>query len=151
MKTRYFDEACAIQPSEFSALHCNRLGHVHNAQKDCGHHMTFTQYNIPYHQSSNIYDSTTPFIQGHSTNLFLTLSVPQRNLAGWQSCRCFDELAGQFFAVEGLVLEVMMFCSIGSIYWWGKVNSIPPWHLGSPPPTEGSIWRLVPRPFWRTM
>ena len=55
--------------------------------------------------------------QGHSTNLFLTLSVPQRNRAGWQNCRCFDELAGQFFAVEGLVLEVMMFCSIGSIFF----------------------------------
>ena len=29
-------------------------------------------------------------IQGHPTNLFLTLSVPQRNLAGWQKYRCFD-------------------------------------------------------------
>ena len=35
-------------------------------------------------------------IQGHPTNLFLTLSVPQRNLAGWQKYRCFDELAGKF-------------------------------------------------------
>ena len=34
--------------------------------------------------------------QGHPTNLFLTLSVPQRNLAGWQKYRCFDELAGKF-------------------------------------------------------
>ena len=34
--------------------------------------------------------------QGHPTNLFLTLSVPQRNLAGWQKYRCFDELPGKF-------------------------------------------------------
>ena len=36
-------------------------------------------------------------IQGHPTNLFLTLSIPQRNLAGWPKYRCFDELAGKFF------------------------------------------------------
>ena len=35
-------------------------------------------------------------VSGHPTNLFLTLSVPQRNLAGWQKYRCFDELAGKF-------------------------------------------------------
>ena len=35
-------------------------------------------------------------IQGHPTNLFLTLSVPQRNLAAWQKYRCFDDLAGKF-------------------------------------------------------
>ena len=34
--------------------------------------------------------------QGHPWNLFLTLSVPQRNLAGWQKYRCFNELAGKF-------------------------------------------------------
>ena len=40
--------------------------------------------------------SMLPEFQGHPTNLFLTLSVPQRNLAGWQKYRCFDELAGKF-------------------------------------------------------
>ena len=32
-------------------------------------------------------------LQGHPTNLFLTLSVPQKNLAGWQNSRCFDKVA----------------------------------------------------------
>ena len=39
------------------------------------------------------------------TNLFLTLSVPQRNLAGWQNSRCSEELAGKFVTAEGSVLE----------------------------------------------
>ena len=41
-------------------------------------------------------DQEATTIQGHPTNLFLTLSVPQKNLAGWQKYRCFDELAGKF-------------------------------------------------------
>lgn len=35
-----------------------RLGLVHNAQKDCGHHITFTRDSIPYHQSSHGCDNT---------------------------------------------------------------------------------------------
>ena len=58
-------------------------------------------------------------LQGHPTNLFLTLSVPQRNLAGWQNSRCPDDLVGKFVAAEGFVLEWMMFSSIWSIAWWG--------------------------------
>ena len=50
-------------------------------------------------------------LQGHPTNLFLTLSVPQRNLVGWQNSSCSDELAGKF------VLGLMMFPSISSIAW----------------------------------
>ena len=39
--------------------------------------------------------------QGHPTNLFLTLSVPHRNLAGWQNIRCSNELAWKFLIVRG--------------------------------------------------
>ena len=50
--------------------------------------------------------------QGHPTNLFLTLSVPQRNLAGWQKYRCFDELAGKFLIDSGFAWELLTFSSI---------------------------------------
>ena len=47
--------------------------------------------------------------QGHPTNLFLTLSVPHRNLAGWQNIRCSNELAGKFFIVRGFGWELLTF------------------------------------------
>ena len=52
--------------------------------------------------------------QGHPTNLFLTLSVPQRNLAGWQKGRCFDELAGKFIIDRGFSWELLTFSSIST-------------------------------------
>ena len=51
---------------------------------------------------------------GHPTNLFLTLSVPQRNLAGWQKYRCFDELAGKFTIDRGFAWELLTFSSIST-------------------------------------
>ena len=47
--------------------------------------------------------------QGHPTNLFLTLSVPHRNLAGWQNIRCSNELAGKFLIVRGFGWELLTF------------------------------------------
>ena len=47
--------------------------------------------------------------QGHPTNLFLTLSVPRRNLAGWQNIRCSNELAGKFLIVRGFGWELLTF------------------------------------------
>ena len=49
------------------------------------------------------------FLQGHPTNLFLTLSVPHSNLAGWQNIRCFNELAGKFLIVRGFGWELLTF------------------------------------------
>ena len=51
-------------------------------------------------------------VQGHPTNLFLTLSVPQRNLAGWKKYRCSDELAGKFIIGRGFAWELLTFSSI---------------------------------------
>ena len=51
-------------------------------------------------------------IHGHPTNMFLTLSVPQRNLAGWQKYRCADELAGKFIIDRGFGWELLTFSSI---------------------------------------
>ena len=68
-------------------------------------------------------------MQGHPTNLFLTSSVPQMNLAGWQNSRCSDELAAKFVSAEGFVLELKRFSSIARLAWWGnfeKVRWIPP-------------------------
>ena len=48
-------------------------------------------------------------LQGHPTNLFLTLSVPHRNLAGWQNIRCSNELAGKFLIVRGFGWELLTF------------------------------------------
>ena len=59
-------------------------------------------------------------MRGHPTNLFLTLSVTQRNLAGWETSDCFDKLAGKFITVEGLILELMMFSSISRLALWEK-------------------------------
>ena len=53
-------------------------------------------------------------IQGHPTNLFLTLSVPQRNLAGWQKYICSDELAGKFVIDRGFAWELLTFSSIST-------------------------------------
>ena len=47
--------------------------------------------------------------QGHPTNLFLTLSVPHRNLAGWQNIRCSNELAEKFLIVRGFGWELLTF------------------------------------------
>ena len=47
--------------------------------------------------------------QRHPTNLFLTLSVPQSNLAGWQKYRCSDELAGKFIIDRGFCLGITDF------------------------------------------
>ena len=52
--------------------------------------------------------------QGHPTNLFLTLSVPQRNLAGWQKYRRFDELGGKFIIDRGFSWELLTFSSIST-------------------------------------
>ena len=78
--------------------------------------------------------------QWHPTNLFLTLSVPQRNLAGWQNSRCSDELAGKFVTGEGFVLELMKFSSISSIAWWGNFETEGGSSLPTPlppPPLKG--------------
>ena len=53
-------------------------------------------------------------VQGHPTNLFLSLSVPQRNLAGWQKYRCFDELVGNFVIHRGFAWELLTFSSIST-------------------------------------
>ena len=63
---------------------------------------------------SALFRLNNPFLQGHPTNLFLTLSVPQRNLAGWQKYRCSDELAGKFIIDRGFVWELLTFPSISS-------------------------------------
>ena len=51
---------------------------------------------VIFRQDRGPHKSGGGMVQGHPTNLFLTLSVPQRNLAGWKKYRCFDELAGKF-------------------------------------------------------
>ena len=51
---------------------------------------------VPSNEVIDRRDGVSGTVQGHPTSLFLTLSVPQRNLAGWQKYRCFDELAGKF-------------------------------------------------------
>ena len=48
-------------------------------------------------------------VQGHPTNLFLTLSVPHRNLAGWQNIRCSIKMAGKFLIVRGFGWELLTF------------------------------------------
>ena len=48
-------------------------------------------------------------------NLFLTLSVPQRNLAGWQKYRCFDEVAGKFIIDRGFACELLTCSSISTL------------------------------------
>ena len=40
-------------------------------------------------------------------NLLLTLSVPHRNLAGWQNIRCSNDLAGKFLIVRGFGWELL--------------------------------------------
>ena len=49
--------------------------------------------------------------QGHPTNLFLTLSVPQRNLAGWQKYTCPD---AKFVIDRGFGWELLTFSSIST-------------------------------------
>ena len=61
--------------------------------------MQFSIYNRPKLARSTV--------QGHPTNLFLTLSVPHRNLAGWQNIRCSNELAGKFHIVRGFGWELL--------------------------------------------
>ena len=56
----------------------------------------------------------TYFLQGRPTNLFLTLSVSQRNPSGWQKYRCSDELAGKFIIDRGFACELLTFSSIST-------------------------------------
>ena len=56
--------------------------------------VVFTAYTVFSELWNSFACLSLNFRQGHTTNLFLTLSVPQRNLAGWQNSRCSDELAG---------------------------------------------------------
>ena len=61
--------------------------------------LSYTARSSVLHSLKTIKNSNN---QGHLTNLFLTLSVPQSNLAGWQESRCSDELAGKFVTADGL-------------------------------------------------
>ena len=70
-------------------------------------------------------------VQGHPTNLFVTLTVPQRNLAGWHNSRCSDELTGKFGTAEGFVLEFEAY--LGGKALKSKVEFPPPF------PSEGRI------------
>ena len=58
------------------------------------------------------------------------ISVPQRNLAGWQKYRCFDELAGKFIIDRGFAWELLTFSSISTRAGcrnsedWGRLKKI---------------------------
>ena len=66
--------------------------------------------NLQEAKISQVADDTTLISKkGHPTNLFLTLSVPHRNLAGWQNIRCSNELAGKFLIVRGFGWELLTF------------------------------------------
>ena len=54
-------------------------------------------------------------IQGHPTNLLPTLSVPQRNLAGWQKYTGVSiSWLGNFVIDRGFALELLTFSSIST-------------------------------------
>ena len=72
-------------------------------------HYRVPQFFVYYSCKTSPYlqNRTRSFIQGHPTNLLLTLSVPHRNLAGWQYIRCSNDLAGKFLIVRGFGWELL--------------------------------------------
>ena len=83
--------------------------------------------------------------QGHPTNLFLTLSVPHRNLAGWQNITCSNGLAGKFRIVRGFGWELLTFLAfqaeLAEKLWRLRMTekSIP----SLSPRVVTNIWRLA--------
>ena len=73
------------------------------------HHWTLQSTIVYYSCKTSPYlrNRTRSFIQGHPTNLLLTLSVPHRNLAGWQNIRCSNDLAGKCLIVRGFGWELL--------------------------------------------
>ena len=114
----------------------------------------FTQV-YPHGSSSARHDSLSslkswkfPFLwyaQGHPTNLFLTLSVPHRNLAGWQNIRCSNELAGKFLIVRGFGWELLTFLAfqagLAEKLWRPRTTEKK--YPFPPPRVVTNIWRLA--------
>ena len=66
--------------------------------------------NLQEAKISQVADDTSLISKkGYPTNLFLTLSVPHRNLAGWQNIRCSIKMAGKFLIVRGFGWELLTF------------------------------------------
>ena len=85
------------------------------------------------------------YLQEHPTNLFLTLSVSHRNLAGWQNIRCSNELAGKFLIVRGFGWELLTFLAFQAelAEKLSRPRTTEKKYPFPPPRVVTNIWRLA--------